>query len=91
MCGRYVIAKKTHSKFPEINENNYNSISLNNKNAEITCKIFWIKIIFFKLPNEKRAIKNGYPVVRTVSTAFSPKNSCLINELFSEIDVASET
>ena len=45
----------------------------------------------FKLPNEKRAIKNGYPGVRTVSTAFSPKNSCLIKELFSEIDFASET
>ena len=24
MCGRYVIAKKTNSKFPQINENNYN-------------------------------------------------------------------
>ena len=24
MCGRYVFAKKTTSKFPQINENNYN-------------------------------------------------------------------
>ena len=24
MCGRYVIGKKTNSKFPQINENNYN-------------------------------------------------------------------